>query len=162
MSRLVPPPLWRAAPGRLVRSPGWLVPVLVAAGLFVGSVVAPPLFVDTARATALADGLATSIGNPYGDGSGDLRVTWDAPLSNDAESEVLGRLSAIASYGEPTLSAAGTAQSLSKRAVAVANGREARAVLWYHDGATAALGGRVSADSVWLSTDTARALGLQV
>lgn len=155
-------PLWWAAPVRLLRTPGWLLLLLAAAGLFVASVVAPPLFAATARATALADGLAATVGNPYGNDSGDLRITWDAPLGNDAEAAVLARLSAMPAYGDPTLTAAGTAQSLSKKAVAVANGRESRAVLWYHDGATAALGGGPVTDGVWLSTATADELGLEV
>ena len=155
-------PLWRAAPFRLLRSPGWLGLLLVALTLFVGSVVAPPLFVATARATALADGLEATAGNPYGDESGDLRITWDAPLGNRAEAALRNRLSRMPSYGEPTLSAASTAQSLSSRAVADANGRQAPALLWYRDGAVEALGGEPTRDGVWLSSATAADLGLEV
>ena len=165
-------PLWRAAPLRLLRSPGWFVLLLLAVTLVVTAVVAPPLFVATARATALADGLAATAGNPYGDTSGDLRVTWDATLSNRAEAQVLERLAAMPSYGRATLSAASTAQGLSEKAVAVANGRRAPAALWYHDGAVPLLAAdRASgsdpeidpdADGVWLSVDTARELGLEV
>ncbi|WP_395692975.1 hypothetical protein [Nocardioides sp.] len=162
MTRSALPPLWRAAPTRLTRSPGWLLLVLAAATLFVGSVVAPPLFVATARATALADGLAATAGTPYGQDSGDLRVTWDATLADTAEEGVLARLAGLPSYGDPVLTGAGTAQSVSKRAVAVANGRESRAVLWTHDGAVAALGGDPASDGVWLSADAARDLGIGV
>ncbi|WP_395656935.1 hypothetical protein [Nocardioides sp.] len=162
MTRPAVPPLWRAAPFRLLRTPGWLGLLLVAATLLVASVVAPPLFVDTARATALTDGLTATAGNPYGKESGDLRVTWDAPLSNRAEAAVLDRLAAIPAYGEPTLTASGTAQSLSKHGVAVAGDRQAPAVVWYRDGAVEALGGEPVTDGVWLTSATARELGLEV
>ena len=156
-------PLWWAAPLRLVRSPGWFALVLLTMTLVVGSVVAPLLFVGTARSTALTDGLAATAGSGYGKGgSGDLRVTWTAPLSNRAEADVLDRLSALTAYDDPTLTAAGTAQGISKRAVAMADGREAPAVLWYHDGAVADLGGKPVADGVWLSSTTAADLGLTV
>ena len=48
MNRPAVPPLWRAAPLRLLRTPGWLLLLVAAVGLFVASVVAPPLFVATA------------------------------------------------------------------------------------------------------------------
>jgi hypothetical protein len=44
--------LWRAAPRRLLRTPGWLGLVVVGATLLVASVVAPPLFLAAARASA--------------------------------------------------------------------------------------------------------------
>ena len=78
--------LWRSAPLRLLRAPGWLLLVLGAATLFVASVVAPPLFAATARSTALADALDASRGAPYGSSSGDVRVTWDAVLTPEAPS----------------------------------------------------------------------------
>jgi hypothetical protein len=150
--------LWRAAPLRLARTPGWGVLVLVAATLFVGSVVAPTLFVDTARSTALSEGLAAGSGSPYGDESGDLRVTWDGVVRD--ERVVLDPLAAMPAYGAPTLTATGVGQTFSRRPIAVANGASTRAVLWYHDGAVEALGAGPDEEGVWLSTEAARSLGL--
>ena len=97
--------LWRAAPVRLLRTPGWLVLVLVAATLFVASVVAPPMFSATARATALSESLGAAAGAPYGAESADLRVTWDAVLVEDGNDLVMSRLEAIEGYGSPVVTA---------------------------------------------------------
>ncbi len=152
--------LWWAAPLRLSRTPGWAALVLVAATLFVGSVVAPTLFVETARSTALADGLSAGAGGPYGDQSGDLRVTWDGVV-RDIE-PMLDPLSAMPAYGEPTVTAVGVGQSQANHPIAIVDGVTSPAVLWYHDGALAALGGDDDEPGVWLPTATADALHLQV
>lgn len=154
--------LWRSAPLRLVRTPGWLLIVLGAATLLVASVVAPPLFAATARSTALSDALEASSGAPYGPDSGDLRVTWDAVLTPDVEELVREPLEALTGYGGPVLGATGVSQSRTTTAVAVANGRQAESELWYHDGAVTALGGDEGASGVWLATDVAADLGLEV
>jgi len=145
---------------RLLRTPGWLLLLLVAATLFVASVVAPPMFSDTARATALSQSLTAAAGAPYGPESADLRVTWDAVLDEDGNDLVMSRLEAIEGYGSPVVTAAGTAQNRTRRAVARANGREEPSELWYHDGAVAALGGDEDADGVWLAQDVADRLGV--
>ncbi|MGY2702191.1 hypothetical protein [Nocardioides sp. HB32] len=160
MTRPAAHALWRAAPLRLARTPGWGALVLVAVTLFVASVVAPSLFVETARSTALADGLRASAGGPFGDQSGDLRVTWDGVVQD--LDPLLDPLAALPAYGDPTVTALGVGQSQSTKPVAVANGATAPAVLWYHDGAIPALGGDDDTDGVWLSSDTAAALGLRV
>ncbi|MBZ5737528.1 hypothetical protein [Nocardioides mangrovi] len=154
--------LWRAAPGRLLRSPGWGALVLLAVTLVVASVVAPRLFVDTAGATALRSGLAAGDGTRYGEGSGDLRVTWDAVIDRDGADDLLDALAAMPSYGDPVLTAADTSLSISLKAVAVANGATSTAAMWYHDGAIEALGGDPDADGVWLPTEVADELGLEV
>ncbi|MEP9363984.1 hypothetical protein ABLE68_13530 [Nocardioides sp. CN2-186] len=153
-------PLWWAAPFRLARTPGWAVLVLVAATLFVGSVVAPALFVETARSTALSDGLAAGAAGPYGDQSGDLRVTWDGVVSDI--DPFLDPLSAMPSYGEPTVTATGVGQSQTNHPVARADGTSSPAVLWYHDGALAALGAADDDPGVWLPTATADELHLKI
>src|SRR6185436_11640372 len=107
-----------------------------------------------------ADGLAASAGSPYGDESGDLRITWDGVVRDDRA--LLGPLSAMSAYGEPSVTATGVGQSQTNHPVAVAHGATSPAVLWYHDGALAALGADPDADGVWLSAATADALGLQV
>lgn len=154
--------LRRAAPVRLLRTPGWLLLLLVAATLLVASVVAPSLFVATARASALDAGLRASVGNPYGPESADLRVMWDAVLDPSVEPDILARVGALPAYDEPDLTASGTGQSRSQRAVAVANGASEPSVLWYHDGVIEALGGDPAADGVWLRDDIANRLGLEV
>jgi hypothetical protein len=141
--------LWRAAPLRLARTPGWAALLLVAVTLFVGSVVAPTLFIDTARSTALRDGLAAGAGSPFGDESGDLRITWDGVVADDTA--ITDPLSAMPAYGAPTLTATGVGQSVTKKPVAAANATTSPAVLWYHDGALAALGADPDAEGVWLS-----------
>lgn len=159
MTRPAAHALWRAAPLRLARTPGWGVLVLVAVTLFVGSVVAPTLFVETARSTALADGLAAGAGGPYGDRSGDLRVTWDGVVRDS--SPITGELAAIPAYGDPVVTAVGVGQSQTNHPIAVANGASSPAVLWYHDGALEALGAD-DEEGVWLPAATADALGLEV
>lgn len=162
MTRPASRALWRAAPGRLLRTPGWLLLLLVAATLLVASVVAPSLFVATARASALDTGLHASAGNPYGPESADLRVTWDAVVDPMVEPLILDRLRSLPSYDDPDVTASGTRQSRTNRAVAVANGVKEQSVLWYHDGVIEALGGDPEEDGVWLSREVADALGLEV
>lgn len=155
--------LWRSAPLRLVRTPGWLLLVLGAATLLVASVVAPPLFAATARSTALAEALAAAEGAPYGPDSADLRATWDGVLPAEVENEVLERLAALPGYGDPVLGGAGAAQSRTLLAVAATEdvARQAPSALWYRDGAVAALGGDEDAPGVWLAEDVAAQLGLE-
>lgn len=160
MTRPAAHALWWSAPLRLGRTPGWAALVLVAATLFVGSVVAPTLFVETARSTALSDGLSAGAGGPYGDQSGDLRVTWDGVVSD--LDPFLEPLSAMPSYGEPTVTAVGVGQSQTNHPIAFADGQSSPAVLWYHDGALAALGAADDDPGVWLPAATADALHLQV
>lgn len=136
--------------------------MVIAITLFVASVVAPPLFVDTADATALRSGLAANAGARYGDESGDLRVTWDALVRPAGVRDVLDELAAIPSYADPVLTATDTTPSLSSKAVAAANGATTAAALWTHDGAIEALGGDPDADGVWLPSDAADELRLQV
>lgn len=154
--------LWRAAPGRLFRTPGWFLLVLVAATLLVASMVAPSLFVATARATALADGFTNAEGAPYGGDSADLRASWDAVLPAKGEELLMERLRALPAYEEPVLGAAGTAHSRSLRSVVKSGGQSEEAVLWYRDGAVEALGGDEDAPGVWLPEDIAERLGLEV
>ncbi|MBJ7358456.1 hypothetical protein [Nocardioides sp.] len=158
--------LWWAAPARLLRAPGWFGLMVVAATLLVASVVAPPLFASTARATALESALDATASNPYGPESGDLRVAWNAVLTPEADAGVLDRLDALTAYGPPVLGAAGTAQTPSVQPVAVAGDQQEVSVLWYRDGAVQALaddlGGDPEADGVWLAADVADRLGLAV
>lgn len=154
--------LWRVAPLRLLRAPGWSVLVLVAVTLFVASVVAPSLFVASARSTALAEGTEAAAGAAYGNDSPDLRVIWDAVLPPKSEALLQERIAALPGYADPTLGAAGVGQSRTRQAVVRANGRTAPAELWYHDGAVAALGGDEADGGVWLPADTAGELGLEV
>lgn len=155
--------LWRAAPLRLVRTPGWLVLVLGAATLLVASVVAPPIFAATARSTALVEALDSAEGLPYGPDSADLRVTWNGVLPSDAEAEVRARLSAIPGYGEPVLHASGVGQSRTRVAAVATEDRRtwAPSELWHREGAVAALGGDEDARGVWLAEDVAARLGLE-
>ncbi|WP_296602100.1 hypothetical protein [Nocardioides sp.] len=161
MSRPAAPALWWAAPRRLARTPGWLALVLVATTLLVASVAAPPLFVRTARTTALDTGLRAAAGSPFGPGSADLRVVWDAFLPPQDLQVVLDRLAALPGYGEPDLGAAGFGQSRMRRAYALANGHRSPASVFYHDGAVERLGGDPDADGVWLSDTTAAELGVE-
>ncbi|KQW49266.1 hypothetical protein ASC77_11300 [Nocardioides sp. Root1257] len=154
--------LWRSAPLRLCRTPGWLALVLVAVTLLVASFVAPPLFAATARATALAEGLGAAEGAPYGRDSGDLRVSWDAVLPPDAEDVVVQRMQRLVGYGAPTITATGVGQSRTRKGVASAGGRTEPSVLWTRDGAIEALGGDEDAPGVWLAADVAKRLGLEV
>jgi hypothetical protein len=154
--------LWRAAPLRLVRTPGWLALMLVAATLLVASFVAPPLFAATARSTALADGLETAAGVPYGADSGDLRVTWDAVVPTQGEELLVGRMEALTGYGPPSIGASSVGQNRTRKAVVTAGGGVEASALWYHDGAIAAIGGDEDAPGVWLAADIARRLGLEV
>ncbi len=161
MTQPVAHPLWRAAPRRLWRTPGWLGLVLVAATVLVASVVAPAVFVATARSTALHSGLGAVAGNDYGDSSGDLRVTWDSSLPAVSQAGVLTRLSALPSYGEPALGGTGVGQNRNKRAVAAVGSQMAPSSLWFHDGAIEALGGDPDGDGVWLDATVADELGLK-
>ncbi len=136
--------------------------MLVAATLLVASVVAPSLFVATARSTALADGVQAAAGERYGPYSGDLRVSWDAVLPAESEAELMERLDAMTGWGPPSLGGAGVANSRTLKAVAMANGRAEPSVLWYHDGAVEALGGDPDARGVWLAAEVAERLGLEV
>ena len=136
--------------------------MLVAATLLVASVVAPTLFVATARTTALADGLQAAAGERYGPYSGDLRVSWDAVLPAEPEAKLMERVEALTGWGSPTVGAAGVGNSRTLKALATANGRAEPSVLWYHDGAIEALGGDRDGRGVWLAADVAERLGLEV
>ncbi|WP_028642994.1 hypothetical protein [Nocardioides sp. URHA0020] len=153
--------LWRAAPLRLLRTPGWLVLLLVAATLLVASFVAPPMFSSSARSTALAESLGAAAGAPYGGDSADLRVTWSGVLGPAGDQLVMSRLSAIKGYGPPVLTAAGVAQNRTRRAVARVGTRDEGSELWYRDGAVEAIGGDEDADGVWLAEDVASRLGIK-
>jgi hypothetical protein len=154
--------LWRAAPGRLRRTPGWLLLVLVAATLLVASAVAPALFVATARATALTDRLEVARSAPFGAETGDLRVTWDAVLKPASEQVLLDRLATLTGYDTPTVGASGVAQSHTLKSLVRAGGVTDEGVLWYHDGAVEALGGDPDADGIWLPVKVADRLGIEV
>ena len=148
---------------RLCGRPGWFLLMLVAATLLVASVVAPPLFVATARATALADGLQAAADERYGPDSGDLRVSWDAVLPADSEAQLMERIEALTGWGTPALGAAGVAQSHTRKSVAIADGRTEPSVLWYHDGAIEAIGGDADADGRLAGRPTSpQRLGLEV
>lgn len=155
--------LWRSAPWRLVRTPGWLLIVLGAATLLVASVVAPPLFAATARSTALVEALRATAGMPYGPDSGDLRVTWDGVLPAEVETEVDDRLAGLPGYGDPVLGATGVGQSRTRVAAVATEDRQtwAPSALWYRDGAITALGGDEDARGVWLAEDVAAELDLE-
>lgn len=162
MTRSASRALWRAAPFRLLRTPGWLLLLVVATTLLVASVVAPVLFVATARSSALDTGLQASAGNPYGEESADLRVVWDNVVDPSVEPILLDRLRALPAYDDPDVTASGTRQSRTLRAVAVANGVQEQSVIWYHDGVIEALGGDPDEEGVWLAEEVADALGLEV
>jgi hypothetical protein len=136
--------------------------VLVAVTLLVASFVAPPLFAATARSTALADGLRTASGLPYGPDSGDLRVLWDAVLPPQGEQLLVDRMEALTGYGAPSIGAASAGQNRTRKAVAAVGDRVEASALWYHDGAIAAVGGDEDAPGVWLAAEVARRLGLEV
>ncbi|WP_345520107.1 hypothetical protein [Nocardioides conyzicola] len=154
--------LWRAAPLRLVRTPGWMALVLVAVTLLVASFAAPPLFAATARSTALADGLRSAAGEPFGPDSGDLRVSWNGVIPAEGEQILDARMGALTGYGPPSLGASGAGQSRTRKAVAKVGAAVEPAALWYHDGAITALGGDEDAPGVWLEEGAARRLGLEV
>ncbi|CAI9409235.1 hypothetical protein [Nocardioides sp. T2.26MG-1] len=161
MNRPAAHPLWWAAPTRLARTPGWLLLVVVATTLLVASVAAPPLFVATARTSALDTGLRAAAGSPFGPGSADLRVVWDAFLPPRDLQTVLDRLDALPAYGEPDLGASGFGQSRMRRAYAVAGDRRSPASMFFHEGAIERLGGDPDAEGVWLSETTAAELGVE-
>jgi hypothetical protein len=137
--------------------------VLVAATLLVASVVAPSLFVASARVTAFESGLRAAQDAPYGPQSADLRVTWDSTLDERGFHDVLGQLSSLTAYGEPVVTAAGVGQRGLARAIVQSGGLEQPAVLWYHDGAVPAIAGGADAPpGIWLSRATADGLRLKV
>lgn len=154
--------LWRAAPRRLWRTPGWLLLVFVAATLLVSSAVAPALFVATARSTALTDRLDTARGAPFGPESGDLRVTWDAVLPPASEQVLMDRLNTLEGFSAPTVGAAGVGQSHTRKSLVRAGEVVDEGVLWYHDGAVEALGGDEDAEGIWLPEEIAGRLGIEV
>ena len=163
MSRPAAHALWRAAPGRLLRTPGWFGLVLVAAALLVASIVAPSLFVASARATALEAGLSRASGLPYGGDSADLRVTWTPMVDARSSRVVQQALDDLPVYGDPVVTATGIGQNGVAKALAVNGTRTSPAVLWYRDGALPAVaGGAASPPGVWLPAATARELGLEV
>lgn len=159
MTRWSVPALWRAAPRRLLGTPGWFVLVTVAAGLVVASFVAPAVFTASARAAALDAGLRATVGERIGD-TGDLRVSWDAVLPDGGEQLLLDEVGQVPGYGPPELGGVAVGQDWRTQARAVAGGAHVPAVLWFHDGAVAALGGDEDAPGIWLAEDAAASLGL--
>ena len=154
-------PLRRAAPGRLLATPGWLLLVTAAVTLLTAALVAPLLFARAADGAALDAGLAAIDEDAFASTSADVRATWDGVLPDASEQVVRQALTRLPAYGHPVVSAQGLAGRRGITPSVIVPGREPQAsVLYYRDGAIEALGGTPGTRGVWLAAEVADALGV--
>ena len=154
-------PLRRAAPGRLVATPGWLLLATAAVALLTAALVAPGLFARAADDAALDAGLAAVDEDAFASTSVDVRATWIGVLPDVSEQVVRRALTRLPTYGRPVVTAQGTAANRLTTPIVEVRGREAQpSVLYYRDGAVEALGGTAGTTGVWLAAEVAEALGV--
>ena len=146
-------PLRRSAPGRLLASPGWLLLVTASIALLSAALVAPVLFARAAESAALNTGLAQVEQDAFTGASANLRVTWNA---------VLRQLATLPVYGPPVVTGIGSAESRGSTPFVVSGAVVQPSALYYRDGAVERLGGTAGSRGVWLASDVADALGVQV
>ena len=94
--------------------------------------------------------------------SANLRVTWDAVLPPASERFVRRQLAALPVYGPPVVTGIGSAESRGSTPFVAAGAAVQPSALYYRDGAVERLGGTAGSRGVWLATDVADALGVQV
>jgi hypothetical protein len=155
-------PLRRAAPTRLLASPGWLALVVASIALLVASLAAPALFARAAESAAFKVGLAAVADDAFTSTTADLRVTWRGVLPEYAEDEILRRVHRVPAYRQPTIFAQGMALNGGLHPIVEANGVVEPSTLYYREGALAKIGGDDAAGGIWLDKDVAAALHLQV
>ena len=154
-------PLRRAAPGRLVATPGWLLLATTAVALLTAAIVAPGLFARAADDAALDAGLAAVDEDAFASTSVDVRATWIGVLPDASEQVVRRALTRLPTYGRPVVTAQGTAANRLTTPIVEVRGRDAQpSVLYYRDGAVEALGGTAGTTGVWLAAEVAEALGV--
>ena len=155
-------PLRRSAPGRLLASPGWLLLVTASIALLSAALVAPVLFARAAESAALNTGLAQVEQDAFTGASANLRVTWDAVLPPASERFVRRQLAALPVYGPPVVTGIGSAESRGSTPFVASGAAVQPSALYYRDGAVERLGGSAGSRGIWLATDVADALGVQV
>lgn len=155
-------PLRRSAPGRLLASPGWLLLVTASIALLSAALVAPVLFARAAESAALNTGLAQVEQDAFTGASANLRVTWNAVLPPASERFVRRQLAALPVYGPPVVTGIGSAESRGSTPFVASGAVVQPSALYYRDGAVERLGGTAGSRGVWLASDVADALGVQV
>ena len=156
-------PLRRAAPGRLLATPGWLFLVAAAVTLLTAALVAPLLFARAADGAALDAGLAAVDEDAFASTSADVRATWGGVLPAASEQVVRDALTRLPHYSRPVVTGQGLAGRRGITPSVIVPGREPQAsVLYYRDGAVEALGGTPGTRGVWLAAEVAESLGVSV
>jgi putative ABC transport system permease protein len=154
--------LRRAAPTRLLASPGWLALVVASIALLVASLAAPALFARAASQAAFDVGLDAIADDAFTSTTANVRATWDGVLPEDATEEITRQLARLPAYGPPRVFGVGTSDNGSAHAVVEANGVVAPSTLYFREGALRRLGGDDAPGGVWLAEEIAEQLGLKV
>jgi hypothetical protein len=145
----------------MLATPGWLLLVAAAVTLLTAALVAPLLFARAADGAALDSGLAAVDEDAFASTSADVRATWDGVLPTASEQVVRQALGRLPSYRRPVVSAQGLAGRRGSTPSVIVPGQEPQAsVLYYRDGAVAALGGTPGTRGIWLAAEVADALGV--
>jgi hypothetical protein len=154
--------LRRAAPRRLLATPGWFLLVAAGVALLTAAVVAPALFLRAAGDAAFREEQRTIEQDAFASTSSGIRGTWNGMLQPSARETVVGAINRLPGFGRPTVSAVGMAGNRrGTSAVAVAGDSQELATLYYRDGAVEALDPAGTAGpGVWLAREVATALGV--
>lgn len=162
------PPLWRAAPRRLLRAGGWFWTLAAASALLVTAVVSLPLFERSVTAGAFAAEVAAVDADEVGRGSPHVRVIIPGVLGARLDEQARELLDDLPVLGPPVVTAYGSAERLSPRSVTSwvrAGEREVRATLHHRDGAVEAVSAALGVPArpgAWLAQGVAEELGVAV
>ena len=166
--RWAPPPLWAAAPTRLLRSGLWGPLVLGALLLLATAGAAPPLFYAYAADAAWRTAVAAVPVTARADDAPVVRLNGGAGPGDDRERALLERLSAIPGLGPPSVVAGSVGTELAGREALLrpfvrAGGRTERARLYADqdlDRALVPAEGSPTARGLWLPEPVAGRLGV--
>ena len=100
-------PLRRAAPLRLLASPGWFLLVTVAVALLSAAVAAPVLFLRAASDAAMKGELAAVEQDAFASTSSGVRGAWSGILKPPEQQTVLRALRRLPGFTPPRLQAVG-------------------------------------------------------
>lgn len=161
-------PLWRAAPGRLRRTPGWFWTLTAATALLVAAVVSIPVFERSVDAGAFAAEVAAVDPDDVGRDGARVRVIVPGVLAEQWDDRARALLDDVPVLEPPVVSTFGAAERLSPRVVtswARTGDAQVRATLHHRDGAVerlAAALGATARPGAWLAEDVAAELGVRV
>ncbi|WP_225755318.1 hypothetical protein [Actinotalea sp. Marseille-Q4924] len=162
------PPLWRAAPGRLLRTAAWFWTLAAATALLVAAVVSIPLFERSVAAGAFDAEISAVDPDDVGRNSPNVRVIIPGVLPERLDEQARELLDDVPVLTTPVVSTFGSAERLSPRVVTSfvrAGDAQVRATLHHRDGAVEALAealGVPARPGAWIAEDVAAELGVEV